>query len=105
VRPVEPGAREQPHVAAIEARMHAVAVELDFVQPLISFRRGVDQPGELRGDPFRQAGADRRAAGVLSLAPCRKRRAVTMPAHAPLDSASAYPSATLRRAPTVRAAS
>jgi hypothetical protein len=35
VRPVEPGAREQPHRAAIEARMHAVAVKLDFVQPLV----------------------------------------------------------------------
>jgi hypothetical protein len=32
-RPVEPGAREQPYPAAIETRMHAVAVELDFVQP------------------------------------------------------------------------
>src|SRR5271165_7190787 len=33
MRPVEPGAGEQPHRATLEARMHAVAVELDFVQP------------------------------------------------------------------------
>jgi hypothetical protein len=36
VRKVEPGAREQPHGATVEARMYAVAVELDFVQPLIA---------------------------------------------------------------------
>jgi hypothetical protein len=29
--PVEPGARQQPHRAAVEQRMHAVAVEFDFV--------------------------------------------------------------------------
>ena len=31
MRPVEPGAGEQPHAAAIEARVYAVAVEFDFV--------------------------------------------------------------------------
>jgi hypothetical protein len=40
----------------IEARMHAVAVELDFVQPLIAVRRRVDEPRELRPDPLRQTG-------------------------------------------------
>jgi hypothetical protein len=40
----------------VEPRMHAVAVELDFVQPLIAFRRRVDQLRELRRDPFRQSG-------------------------------------------------
>ena len=35
--------------------MHAVAVEFDFVQPLIAFRRRVDQLGVLRRDPFRQS--------------------------------------------------
>jgi hypothetical protein len=34
--------------------MHAVAVEFDFVEPLVAFRRRVDQLGELRRDPFRQ---------------------------------------------------
>jgi hypothetical protein len=40
----------------IEARMHAVAVIFDFVQPLVAIRRGVDQLRELRRDPLRQSG-------------------------------------------------
>jgi hypothetical protein len=56
MRPVEPGAGEQPHRAAFEARMHAVAVELDFVQPGRAFRCLVDERGQLRPDPFRQTG-------------------------------------------------
>ena len=40
----------------IEARMHAVAVELDFVQPRRALRRVVDMLGQLRADPFRQTG-------------------------------------------------
>jgi hypothetical protein len=52
--PVEAGARQQPHVAAIEARMHAIAVELDFKQPLVAFRRHVDELGQLRRDPLWQ---------------------------------------------------
>jgi hypothetical protein len=55
VRPLEPGARQKAHGAAIEARMHAVAVELDFVEPLIAFRRRADQLGELGPDPLRQS--------------------------------------------------
>jgi hypothetical protein len=47
--PIEPRAGEELYRAAIEARMHAVAVELDFVQPLIAFRRRVNEFGELRG--------------------------------------------------------
>ena len=39
--PVESGAGEHPDTAAIEARMHAVAVEFDFVQPLVAFRRSM----------------------------------------------------------------
>jgi hypothetical protein len=46
--------------------MHAVAVELDFVQPFVALRRRVDQPGELRRHPFRQ----RRHLGALA---CRER--------------------------------
>jgi hypothetical protein len=34
--------------------MHTVAVELDFVQPLVAFRRRADQLRELRHDPVRQ---------------------------------------------------
>ena len=55
--PVEPGARQQLHRAAVEAGMHAVAVIFDFVQPLIAFRRGVDELGELRPDPLRKLAA------------------------------------------------
>jgi len=38
----------------IKARMHAVAVEFDLVQPGVAVRRRVDQLRELRRDPFRQ---------------------------------------------------
>jgi hypothetical protein len=48
VRPVEAGARQQLHRAAVEPRMHAVAVVFDFVQPAVTVRRGVDLL--LRGD-------------------------------------------------------
>jgi len=54
-----PGSRHQPHVAAVEPCMHAVAVEFDFMQPLIAFRRGVDQLGQLRRDRLRQSGRAR----------------------------------------------
>ena len=46
----------EPHRAMIEARMHAVAVELDFVQPVGPVRRLIDKLGELRPYPFRQSG-------------------------------------------------
>jgi hypothetical protein len=36
--------------------MHAVAVEFDFVEPLIAVRRRVDKLGQLRPDPLRQNG-------------------------------------------------
>jgi len=56
VRPVEPGAGEQGDRAMVEARMQPVAVEFDFMQPLVAFRRRVDQLRELRRDPLRQSG-------------------------------------------------
>ena len=34
--------------------MHAVAVVFDFVEPLLAFRRRIDQLGQLRPDPLRQ---------------------------------------------------
>ncbi len=40
----------------VEAGVHTKAVELDFVQPFLALRRGVDQPGELRPNPLRQLG-------------------------------------------------
>ena len=52
MRPVEAGAGEQVDGAAVEARMHAVAVEFDFVQPLVALRRRIDQLRELRRDPL-----------------------------------------------------
>ena len=73
MRPVEPGAGQQSHRAMIEPRMHAVAVEFDFVQPLIAFGRRVDELGELRRDPL-PAERPRRCAGALTAAPCRERR-------------------------------
>jgi hypothetical protein len=82
--------------------MHAVGVELDFVQPVVAVRRRVDQLGELRRNRFRQSGAALRLpatagsmrAGDRELRCGRTRREIPL-----------YPSATARRAPTVKAAS
>ena len=52
MRPVEAGAGQQLDVAAVDARMHAVAVVLDLVQPAVARRRLVYQARELRLDPF-----------------------------------------------------
>ena len=46
MRPVQAGAGEQPDGALVQPGMHPVPVELDLVQPLRPFRRGVDQFGE-----------------------------------------------------------
>ena len=55
-RPVIAIARDQPSGPVGEKRQQPVAVELDFVQPLIAFRRTVDQCCELdRGIFFQQA--------------------------------------------------
>ena len=43
---------EESHRAAIESRMHAVAVELDLVQPFRTIRSRVDKLGQLQADPF-----------------------------------------------------
>jgi hypothetical protein len=59
MRPVEPGAGQKARGAAIEPRMHAVAVELEFVEPLIAFGGRVDELSELRRDQFRQSGRTR----------------------------------------------
>ena len=62
--------REHRHLALVDAAEHAVAVELDFMQPFIAGGNGVDQRGEHRRKRGRQLGDpgayDRRhAAGVL----------------------------------------
>jgi hypothetical protein len=84
----------------VEARMEAVAVEFDFMQPGVAVRRRVDQLCELRRDPLREAARSAAAGGYRTRHAgrgeglrCRRMRRV------------AYPSATARRAPTVRAAS
>ena len=48
VRPVQPRARQQLDVAAVDARMHAVAVVLDLVQPTTARWRLINQARELR---------------------------------------------------------
>ena len=80
MRPVEPGARKQFHRAAVEARVHTVAVEFDFVEPGQAFRRRVDEAGELRPDPSRQGGGrsslcyGSRHAGSTKRLRCRRSR-------------------------------
>ena len=54
MRPVECCTRQQFHRAAVEARVHAIAVVFDFVEPLVAFGRRVDQVRQLRPNPFRQ---------------------------------------------------
>jgi hypothetical protein len=51
-RSVETATGEEAHRAAIESRMHAVAVELDLVQPFRTIRSRVDKLGQLQADPF-----------------------------------------------------
>ena len=51
MRPVEPGAGQEPDRATVQPGMHPIAVEFDFVEPLRPFRRLVDEFGELRFDP------------------------------------------------------
>jgi hypothetical protein len=50
--------------------MDAVAVEFDFMEPGVAFRRRVDELGELRRDPSRSAAASvrRRRATVCAIA-------------------------------------
>ena len=53
VGPVEAVAGEEPHLASVEARMHAEAVEFDFVQPLVALPRRLHELRQLRLDPLR----------------------------------------------------
>ena len=61
--------------------MHAVTVELDFMQPLVAFRRRVNELGQLRRDPLRQTRAHRQMIGALPAAPCREREGIAAPKH------------------------
>src|SRR6516165_8419067 len=51
MRPVKPGAGQQPDRAPAQLGMHPVAVEFDFMEPVWPVGRLVDQLGELRFDP------------------------------------------------------
>ena len=89
MRPVEPGARQQPHRAAVEPRMHAVAVEFDFVEPVRPSGAastswvscGFTQLGSAVASPRRHSSSDRtiksgpltRRGGAPSESPCRNR--------------------------------
>ena len=52
MRPIQARPGQQLDVAAVDARVHAVAVVLDLVQPAVARRRLVYQARELRLDPF-----------------------------------------------------
>ena len=81
MRPVETGAGQEAHRSMIEARMHTVAVEFDFVQPAVAFRRRVDQLRQLRRDPLWQR---RRFAPLPARYGARhdgRHQRVTRPAH------------------------
>jgi hypothetical protein len=51
MHPVEAGAGQQADGALVQPGMHPVAVEFDFMQPVRSLRRVIDQLGELRFHP------------------------------------------------------
>jgi|ERR1051325_10294361 hypothetical protein len=52
---------QQPHVAVIQASVHAVAVELDLMQPLRAGWRLFDQLAELRLNECRKRSSGRTA--------------------------------------------
>ena len=95
-------AGQQPHGAALEPRLHAVAVELDFVQPLGPVWRRVDEPGELRLDPIRRSGP---GGAPPRYGPRHAGRGERLRCQRMCLGILAYPSATARRAQMVSAAS
>ena len=54
MRPVQAGSGQQLDVPAVQPRMHAVAVILDLVQPVVAAGRFLNQAREPRLDPFRR---------------------------------------------------
>src|ERR1700704_3455462 len=54
MRPVQAGSGEQLDLVAIDPRMHAVAVVLDLMKPVLAHRRVVDEARKLRFDPLRR---------------------------------------------------
>ena len=61
VGPVQARSGDQPHLAAIDARDRAIAVELDLVQPLLA----LGHPGRLRGQLRPELLRQRRFPGTL----------------------------------------
>ena len=60
VGPVEPGPSQKLHAPVVDARGHAIAVELYFMQPLRPRRRLLDRLGKLRRDESRKGYASAR---------------------------------------------
>src|SRR5438876_7596824 len=52
--PIESLASEQVNRAAVDARLNAIAVELDLVHPAVAGGRGRTQPSQRRRDEIRQ---------------------------------------------------
>jgi len=52
MRPIQAGSGEQLDIAAIDTRVHAVAVILNLVQPVLALRRFLDEARQLGLDPF-----------------------------------------------------
>src|SRR5690606_22111893 len=59
LRPVETLARSDRRRTAVDAKLHAIAVELDLVFPLTAERRLFDERAQLRLDELRHARAFR----------------------------------------------
>ena len=56
VRPVEPGAGQQPHLGAIDPGVHAISIELELVSPIIAARGFLHQLTTLGLDPRGELG-------------------------------------------------
>ncbi len=54
MRPIETAASEQLHFAIFDARLHAIAIELELVQPVFTGGRKLRCGGELRGNELGQ---------------------------------------------------
>ena len=56
--PIETTAREEAHVVTIDAHLDAVAVELDFVQPVVAIGRFRDECRKTRIDEIGKRALD-----------------------------------------------
>ena len=65
--PVEPGPGQELHAAVVDARGHAIAVQLDLVHPLRPRRRLLDRLGKLRRDELRKGSIAARRTGLDGL--------------------------------------